>query len=56
MQSAFQKYVDNAVSKTVNFKCDATKEEVAKVYMLAYKLGGNRKNFGKGYEYEYNSR
>lgn len=39
MQAAFQNYVDNAVSKTVNFKHDATKDEVSSVYMLAYKLG-----------------
>jgi ribonucleoside-diphosphate reductase alpha chain len=36
MQSAFQKYTDNAVSKTVNFSHEAGKGDVANVYMLAY--------------------
>lgn len=38
MQAAFQKYIDNAVSKTVNFPHDATAKEVEDVYMLAYQL------------------
>ncbi len=39
MQAAFQKYVDNAVSKTVNLPEDARADEIGRVYLLARSLG-----------------
>lgn len=39
MQAAFQKYTDNAVSKTVNLRNDATTDDVREVFITAYKTG-----------------
>ena len=39
MQGALQAFVDNSLSKTVNFHENATEEDVAKAYMTAWELG-----------------
>ncbi|MDO8885670.1 vitamin B12-dependent ribonucleotide reductase [Candidatus Oleimmundimicrobium sp.] len=38
MQASFQKYTDNAVSKTVNLPESASQDDIKKIFMLAYEL------------------
>ena len=39
MQAAIQAFVDNSISKTCNFPEDASEDDVAKAYFLAWELG-----------------
>lgn len=39
MQAAFQRHVDNSISKTINFPNSATREDIAESFVSAWKLG-----------------
>lgn len=39
IQAAFQRYSDSGVSKTINMPSTASKSDVAKAFLLAYRLG-----------------
>ena len=38
LQAALQAFVDNSLSKTINFPSNATEDDVAKAYIMAWKL------------------
>ena len=39
MQGAFQKYVNNGISKTVTLPKNATVEDIGGIFLLAHELG-----------------
>jgi ribonucleoside-diphosphate reductase alpha chain len=39
MQAAFQKWTDNAITKTINMPSSATPDDIEDAYLLAWKLG-----------------
>lgn len=39
MQAVMQKWIDNSISKTINFPAEAQPEDVAKAYLLGWELG-----------------